>query len=110
MLGCFGGGRRQKPEKQLPAALKPAPKLLLTPPVDVSPIEPEMVTPSNSFCSARPAQPFVVAEDSDRPAVKLVPVSPMASLADWSVSNARVRGHARHRTNPAGSRCSRSAG
>src|SRR6185312_8881675 len=32
--------------------LKPAPRLLLAAPDGVSPIEPEMVTPSNSFCSA----------------------------------------------------------
>src|SRR6478672_5002163 len=89
MLGCFRGRkRRQKARKySYQLRLKPAPKLLLTPPVDVSPIEPEMVTPSNSFCSA-PTLPSHLSslEDSDRPAVKLVPVSPMASLADWSVS------------------------
>src|SRR4051794_4739215 len=67
--------------------LKPAPKLLLVAPVAVSPIEPEMVTPSNSFCSA-PILPSHLSsfEDSVRPAVKLVPVSVIASLADWSLS------------------------
>src|SRR6187551_1681223 len=67
--------------------LKPALKLLLVAPEAVSPIEPEMVTPSNSFCSA-PILPSHLSslDDSVRPAVKLVPVSVIESFADWSVS------------------------
>ena len=67
--------------------LKPALMLLLVAPAAVSPIEPEMVTPSNSFCSApilRSHLSSVV--DSVWPAMKLVPVSVMLSFADWSVS------------------------
>ena len=67
--------------------LKPALRLLLVAPCAVSPIEPEMLTPSNSFCSApilRSHLSSVV--DSVWPAMKLVPVSVMLSFADWSVS------------------------
>ena len=46
-----------------------------------------MVTPSNSFCSAPILRSHLSSEvDSVWPAVKLVPVSAMLSLADWSVS------------------------
>src|SRR5207248_8203873 len=66
--------------------LKPAEMLLLVVLVAVSPTEPEMVTPSYSFCSApnfRSHLSSVVV--SDWPATKLVPVSVMLSFADWSV-------------------------
>ena len=53
----------------------------------VSPIEPEMLTPPNNFCSAPTLRSHLSSVD-DRvwPAVKLVPVSAMLSFADWSVS------------------------
>src|SRR5215212_907746 len=67
--------------------LNPALRLLLAAPDGVSPIEPEMVTPSNSFCSA-PTLRSHLSSEADRvwPAIRLVPVSAMLSLADWSVS------------------------
>jgi hypothetical protein len=54
--------------------LKPALKLLLAAPDGVSPIEPEMVTPSNSFCSA-PTLRSHLSSEADRvwPAIRLVP-------------------------------------
>src|ERR1700757_4471618 len=66
--------------------LKPALMLLLVAPDGVSPTEPEIVTPSVSFCSAPTLRSHLSSVD-DRlcPAVTLVPVSPMSSLADWSV-------------------------
>src|SRR5882724_7427411 len=89
MLGSFKGRKGQeKAEKACyQLRLKPALMLLLVAPVAVSPIDPETVTPSNSFCSA-PTLPNHLSslEDSVRPALKLVPVSPIESLADWSVS------------------------
>src|SRR5438552_19037924 len=71
--------------------LKPALKLLLAAPDGVSPIEPEMVTPSNSFCSA-PTLRSHLSSDVDRvwPAMRPVPVSAMLSFADWSVSSLRA--------------------
>ena len=56
-------------------------------PSGVSPIEPEMLTPPNNFCSAPILRSHLSSvEDSDWPAVKLVPVSAMLSFADCSVS------------------------
>src|SRR6478736_6103821 len=67
--------------------LNPALRLLLAAPDGVSPIEPEMVTPSNSFCSAPTLRSHLSSEvDRVWPAIRLVPVSVMLSLADWSVS------------------------
>ncbi len=65
--------------------LKPALKPLLTAPDGVSLIEPEMVTPSNSFCSA-PNLPSHLSslDEVVRPAMKLVPVAVVDSFADWS--------------------------
>src|SRR5918999_2016494 len=60
--------------------LKPALRLLLAAPEGVSPIEPEMVTPSNSFCSAPTLRSHLSSDvDSAWPAIKLVPVSAMLS-------------------------------
>jgi hypothetical protein len=66
---------------------QPAVTLLLVAPCAVSPTEPEMVTPSESFCSAPILRSHLSSPD-DRlwPAVTLVPVLPMSSLADWSVA------------------------
>src|SRR5262249_48652504 len=63
--------------------LKPALMLLLVVPCGVSPIEPEMVTPSSTFCSA-PNLRSHLSSVVDRvwPAVTLVPVSPIESFAD----------------------------
>src|SRR6266851_1140288 len=67
--------------------LNPALRLLFVVPSAVSPIEPDMLTPSNSFCSA-PILPSHLssAEDSVWPAIRLVPVSAMLSLAERSTS------------------------
>ena len=67
--------------------LNPAVRLLFVAPSGVSPIEPEMLTPSNSFCSAPILRSHLSSvEESVWPAMKLVPVSAMLSLADCSVS------------------------
>src|SRR3984893_1604529 len=67
--------------------LKPAERLLLVAPCGVSPTEAERLTPANSFCSAPILQSHLSSvEDSVWPAVKLVPVSVMLSLADCPVS------------------------
>src|SRR5690349_16763636 len=63
--------------------LNPALMLLLVVPCGVSPIEPEMVTPSSTFCSAQNLRSHLSSlEDSVCPAVTLVPVSPIESFAD----------------------------
>jgi hypothetical protein len=67
--------------------LNPAVRLLLVVPSAVSPIEPDMLTPPNSFCSAPTLRSHrSSADDSVWPALKLVPVSAMLSFADCSVS------------------------
>src|SRR5579872_5156999 len=76
--------------------LKPAEMLLLVTPCAVSPMVPEMLTPSESFCSAPTLRSHLSSpDDSVWPAIRLVPVLPMLSLADCSVSKLRlVRGAA----------------
>jgi len=57
--------------------------LLLVVPWEVSPTEPETVTPSNSFCSAPTRRSHLSsAVDSVWPAVMLVPVSVTDRRAD----------------------------
>ena len=78
------GRRRAADLHQL--VLKPALRLLFEVPSAVSPIEPLMVTPPNNFCSAPILRSHLSSvEDSDWPAMKLVPVSAMLSFADCSV-------------------------
>ena len=77
--------RALRPVYQL--CLNPAVRLLFVVPSAVSPIEPEMLTPPNNFCSAPILRSHLSsAEDSVWPALKLVPVSAMLSFADCSVS------------------------
>ena len=67
--------------------LKPAVRLLLIAPCEVSPTEPETVTLSNSFCSAPSLRSHLSSDvDMVRPATMPVPVSPKMTLTDWSVS------------------------
>ena len=67
--------------------LKPAEILLLAVPSGVSLIEPDMLTAPNNFCSAPILRSHLSSfEERVWPALKLVPVSAMLSLADCSVS------------------------
>ena len=92
MLDHFGGTYGAENASNRTAAayqlrLNPALRLLLAAPSAVSPIEPEMVTPSNSFCSAPILRSHLSSvDDSVWPAIRLVPVSAMLSFADCSVS------------------------
>src|ERR1700694_1117948 len=85
-IGC---GRGDVGDHQL--RLNPALTLLFVVPSGVSPIEPDMLTPSNSFCSA-PILPSHLSSVEERvwPATKLVPVSAMLSFAERSTSWFRV--------------------
>src|ERR1700674_5150329 len=66
--------------------LNPAAILLLVAPSGVSPIDPEMLTSPNNFCSAPILRSHLSSVDeSVWPAMKLVPVSAMLSFADCSV-------------------------
>src|SRR5579862_4776691 len=78
---CRGAALWLRPLYQL--FFQPAVTLLLVAPCGVSPIAPETVTPSESFCSAPILRSHLSSPD-DRlwPAVTLVPLSPMSSLAD----------------------------
>jgi hypothetical protein len=81
----FHGQRMRRVGYQL--CLYPALMLLFVVPSSVSPIDPEMLTPPNNFCSAPAWRNHLSSlEESDWPAVKLVPVSTRLSFADWSVS------------------------
>src|SRR4051795_8044683 len=98
MRRCFGDSRaRQQSVKDgYQLFLKPAVMLLLVVPCAVSPIMPDSVTLSRSFCSA-PTLRSHLSSPVDRvwPAIRLVPVLPIESLADCSVSKLRfVRGAA----------------
>jgi hypothetical protein len=67
--------------------LNPAERLLFEVPSVVSAIEPLMVTPPNSFCSAPILRSHLSSvDDSDSPAMRLVPVSVRLSLAERSTS------------------------
>ena len=80
-------GRRAGRIRRHQLRLNPAVRLLLVVPSGVSPIEPETLTPSNSFCSAPILRSHLSSvEESVWPAIRLVPVSAMLSLADCSVS------------------------
>src|SRR4051812_6900097 len=93
MRRCFGDSRSRphslKDGYQL--FLKPAVMLLLVVPCAVSPIMPETMTLSRSFCSA-PTRRSHLSSPVDRvwPAVRLVPVLPIESLADCTVSKLRL--------------------
>src|ERR1700694_2160791 len=81
----IGGGRGDGGDHQL--RFNPAAPLLFVVPSGVSPIEPDMLTPSNNFCSA-PILPSHLSsvEESVWPATRLVPVSAMLSFAERSTS------------------------
>ena len=67
--------------------LNPALRLLFVAPNGISLIDPEMLTPPNSFCSAPILRSHLSSIDERLwPALKLVPVSAMLSFADCSVS------------------------
>ena len=82
----FRGFRRSVAPQGYQLRLKLAPRLPVGMPSAVSPIAPLTVTPPNSFCSAPNLRSHLSSvEDSDCPAMKLVPVSARLSFADCSV-------------------------
>src|ERR1700744_4735331 len=83
MIGAFNRLRRGESPRIHQLFLKPALMLLLMVPCGVSPTEPEMVTPSITFCSAPTLRCHLSSvDDSVWPAVMLVPVSPIETFAD----------------------------
>src|SRR6516225_843400 len=85
--GEWGSLKKEGEKAAYQLFLKPALMLLLVVPCAVSPIEPDTVTPPNSFCSAPTLRSHLSSEvDRVCPAVMLVPVSVNSTLADCSVS------------------------